>query len=234
MKGLLILLLIVPAVTGQTGTGSIAGVVTDAKTGQAAADALVVAVREGAPPFSRSARAGADGAFQVEALPAGRYSLCVQAGSGYLDPCQWAGTPAGVTLGAGQAAAGEMVRLAAASVARIEVLDAQDLLNQKTKDGRRPAVTLGVGGPRGLYYPARAAGRSIVTGGGQGAQAAHVFEIGVPRDTALQLQVTSGDLKLGDEAGVALPGNGSQQAFQHGSGEAKPKSFTFTVLGLLR
>jgi len=55
----------------------------------------------------------------------------------------------------------------------------------------------------------------------------------VPRDTALNLRVASHDLKLGDDAGVALPANGSQQAFQHATGDPNPKSFAFTVLGVL-
>jgi hypothetical protein len=32
---------------------------------------------------------------------------------------------------------------------------------------------------------------------------------------------------------MALPANASQQAFQHATGDPKPKSFSFSVLGLL-
>jgi hypothetical protein len=32
---------------------------------------------------------------------------------------------------------------------------------------------------------------------------------------------------------VALPANAIQQAFQHATGDANPKSFTFTVIGKL-
>jgi hypothetical protein len=51
----------------------------------------------------------------------------------------------------------------------------------------------------------------------------------VPRDTALSFYIASRDLKLGDANGVALPANASQQGFQHATGDANPKSFTFTV-----
>jgi hypothetical protein len=49
----------------------------------------------------------------------------------------------------------------------------------------------------------------------------------------MNFYIASRDVKLGDANGVALPANASQQAFQHASGDANPKSFTFTVLGLL-
>jgi hypothetical protein len=45
--------------------------------------------------------------------------------------------------------------------------------------------------------------------------------------------IASHDLKLGDATGVALPANASQQAFQHATGDPNPKSFSFSVLGLL-
>ncbi len=58
------------------------------------------------PPFTRNTKSGGDGAFQISALTAGNYSLCVQApGDQYLDPCQWNGTPTLVALTPGQAAA---------------------------------------------------------------------------------------------------------------------------------
>ena len=53
------------------------------------------------------------------------------------------------------------------------------------------------------------------------------------RDTPLNFQLTSRDVKVADANGTALPGNASQQAFQHASGDASPRGFAFTVLGLL-
>jgi hypothetical protein len=55
----------------------------------------------------------------------------------------------------------------------------------------------------------------------------------VPRDTALNLHIASHDLKLGDATGVALPANTTKQAVQYATGDPNPKSFAFTVLGLL-
>ncbi len=61
----------------------------------------------------------------------------------------------------------------------------------------------------------------------------YIYRLAVPRDTALNFFIASHDLKLGDAVGVALPANGSQQTFQHATGDPNPKSFAFTVLGML-
>jgi hypothetical protein len=231
---LLALLLAVPAAIGQTGSASITGTVLDAKTQKPIPAALVMAVSSGTPPFAKNTKSGGDGAFQIQGLAAGKYSLCVQApGDGYLDPCQWNGTPTTVTLGSGQAASGVSLRLIAASVLSVQVQDAQKALSQKTKDGRRPELTLGVWGPKGLYYPARASGGPATAASLQGGGSSYSYQVAVPRDTALKFYIASRDLKLGDAAGAALPANASQQAFQHATGDTNPKSFAFTVLGLL-
>lgn len=148
----------VPAAFGQTETASIAGTVLDARTQKPVPAAFVLAIRCGAPPFSKTTKSGGDGAFQIQGLAAGAWSLCVQApGNGYLDPCQWSGNPTTVTLGSGQAATGISLRITAGSVLNIQVKDAQRILSQKTRDGRRPHLMVGVWGPNGLYHPAHAA-----------------------------------------------------------------------------
>ncbi|MBI1898166.1 MAG: carboxypeptidase regulatory-like domain-containing protein [Acidobacteria bacterium] len=233
MKEIFLLLLVMPAAVGQTGTGRIAGTVLDAKTQKPVPAALVTAIRSGLPPLTRHTKSGGDGAFAIQGLAAGNYSLCVQAqGDGYLDPCQWSGRPSTVALVSGQAAAGVSLRLTAASVVNIEVRDAQKLLSQMTRDGRRPELSVGVWGPNGLYYPARAWGGPS-TGAPGDLYSGIAYRIAVPRDTALTLYIASRDLKLGDAFGAALPGSTSRQTFQHASSDLNPKSFAFTVLGLL-
>jgi hypothetical protein len=125
------------------------------------------------------------------------------------------------------------VKLTAASVLNVQVQDAQKALSQMTRDGRRPDLTLGVWGPGGLYYPAHASGSPAIAGTFQGGIASYSYRLAVPRDTALNFYIASHDLKLGDATGVPLPANASQQAFQHATGDANPKSFSFSVLGLL-
>jgi len=232
-KCALIVFFAVQFAIGQTGTASIRGAVLDGKTQKPVPAAWVVAVRDGISPLTRNTKSGGDGAFQIEGLPAGTYSLCVQVeGDRYLNPCQWGGKPATVTLTSTQAASGISLRLTAASVWTIQLQDPQKLLGQNTKDGRRPDLSIGVAGPQGLYYPAHRSGGSTVAGL-SGGIATYTYQLGVPRDMALSLNIASRDLKLGDSKGVALPAAANTQAFQHASGDANPKSFAFTVLGLL-
>jgi len=220
--------------TGTTGAASISGTVVDAKTLKSVPSALVIASRAGSPPFTRNTKSGGDGAFQIQGLTAGNYLVCVQAaGDQYLNPCEWAGSPAAVTLASGRAATGIKIALTPASVLNVQVKDAQKALSQLTKDGHRPDLSIGVWGPRGLYYPARAASAPTGTASPQAGITTYSYQLAVPRDTALNFYIASRDLKLGDANGLALPANASQQAFQHATGDANPKSFTFTVLGKL-
>lgn len=221
------------AQTASTGAGTIAGTIVDAKTLRPVPAALVIASRAGAPPFTKNTKSGGDGAFQIQGLTAGNYSLCIQTPNDqYLDPCLWNGNPATVTLASGQNVTALSLKLASASVLSIQIEDAQKVLSQLTRDGRRPDLTLGVWGPGGLYYPARPEG-SPAAGDLQGGTTSYRYRLAVPHDTALNLYVSSRDLKLGDANGAALPANASQQAFQHAAGDASPKSFAFSVLGLL-
>lgn len=237
MKYILVLSLTVHAAlsqTGTTGVASIAGTVLDAKTMKPVPAALVMASRSGAPPLTKNTRSGGDGAFLIQGLTGGNFSLCVQApGDQYLDPCQWNGSPTGLRLASAQAATGIKIMLIPASVMKIQVKDAQKALSQLTKDGRRPDLSIGVWGPSGLYYPARAVSAPTGTAGPQTSFTTYSYQLAVPRDTALKFYIASRDLKLGDANGVALPANANQQAFQHATGDANPKSFTFTVLGSL-
>lgn len=215
-------------------TASIAGTILDAKTKKAIPAALVMAVSTGLPPLSKNTRSGGGGEFQIQGLAAGKYSLCVQvAGDQYLDPCQWNGSPVSVTLTSGNNARGILVNLTAAAVVHIQIQDTQRELNRTTADGRRPELTLGVWGPKGLFYPARAV--SVPASGAKlaGASTTYTYRLAVPHDTPLNLAVASRDLKLGDDKGAALPANASRQAFQHASGDPSPKSFTFAVQGRL-
>jgi hypothetical protein len=103
VKCILILSLAAPAAIGQTAVGSIQGTVLDGKTLKPVSAAWVIASRAGTPPFARNTKTGGDGAFQIQGLTAGNFTLCVQAsGDQYLDPCLWNGTPVRVTMTSGQ------------------------------------------------------------------------------------------------------------------------------------
>jgi hypothetical protein len=205
----------------QVGTASIQGTVTDAASNKAVAGAYVTAIRSGLPPASQTAESASDGSFQVQALAAGDYSLCIQVpGGGYLDPCQWSGTPVKLTLTAGQKSTGNSLKISAGSVVQVRVDDPSQLLSQKTKDGRNPQLVVGVWGGNSLFHPLRVASQDS-TGA--------TFQLTIPPDTALNLQVISGDLKLANSAGAAVAAAGDQQSFQYSTGAASPPSFKYTV-----
>ena len=88
MKSIFILLFSVPAAIGQTGTASISGPLQDAKTRKPVPATLVMAVQSGLPPFSKNTKSGGDGAFQIQGLPPGKYTLCVQV-PGDTVPVEW-------------------------------------------------------------------------------------------------------------------------------------------------
>ena len=85
-----------------------------------------------------------------------------------------------------------------------------------------------------MYYPAHRSGGAPGATGLVNAVKSYSYQLAVPPDTALNFHIASHDVKLGDATGVALPANASQQSFQHATGDASPKNFTFTVMGFLQ
>lgn len=215
---------------GAQTTASILGKVVDAKTSKTIPAAWVSASRTAVPPLSKRVKSGGDGSFQITGLTAGTYSVCVQvAGEQYLDPCQWGAVPTNLTVAAAQAVIGVSIRLTAASALSIQVVDPPQALSQLTADGRHPDLTLGVWGPHGIFYPAHPSGKGMAAPGGA---TTYTYRLAMPLDTSVNLFIASHDLKLGDGNGLALPSNASTTAFQHATGDANPRSFAFTVLGM--
>jgi len=220
------------AVGAQTGGGSIQGTVVDATTNKPIAGAFVTTIHSGLPPVSQTSKSTTTGVFQLQNLPAGTYSLCVQIpGGGYLNPCDWrndaptvaAGSGAlSVALAAGQNSSGNLVKVQPGSAVQVRLQDTGQLLSQTSKAGYNPDLALGVFGPRGLFYPAHATGKD---------SSGTTFQLTIPFNTAVTFHISSKALKLGDASAVALPGNASEQVFQQ-SASATAKNFVFSVLGL--
>ncbi len=126
------------------------------------------------------------------------------------------------------------MKLTAASILNVQIQDAQKVLTQLTKDGRRPDLAIGVWGPKGLYYPVHASGSGPAASANlKSAIPSYSYRLSVPLDTTLSFHIASHDLILGDATGLPLPANASQQAFLHATGDLNPKSFSFSILGLL-
>lgn len=210
------------------------GAVLESGTGKPIPSAIILANRAGLPPLAKTTKSGADGAFQLQGLPPGNYVLCAQVASGeYVNSCEWGAVPPEITLKSAQTLTGLVVALETSSIVTIRLRDPRNEMSQTTKDGRHPGLTLGVWGPKGLYYPAHRAGGAQAPTVMHNGVATYSYRIAVPRDTPLKLHVASRDLKLGDADEVPLPDNASQRAFQRSSSDADPQDFTFSLLGLL-
>src|SRR6266550_332408 len=82
--------------------GNLAGSVSD-ESGKPVAGAFVTALRNSLPPASSRTTSDAKGAFAINGLPAGTYSVCVQVPvGGFLDPCEWSLAPPTADVKSGQ------------------------------------------------------------------------------------------------------------------------------------
>ena len=127
-----------------TGAGTIQGSVVDATTNKPIAKAFVSATRTVLPPLRVTAQSGADGSFTIGGLPAATYTLCVAfAGDGYLDPCTWSPPGTTVTVAASQNSTGHVLKIQPGSILKVHLDDPGQLLNQKTKTGYAPHMSIG-------------------------------------------------------------------------------------------
>jgi hypothetical protein len=218
-------------VSGQSSDASIGGVVIDSVTQIPVSSAVVLALREGLPPFSGYSKSGGAGEFRIDGLEPGTYKLCIQAGIEYLDPCDW-GTPTTLILSPLQVATEHSLVLSRSSLVNIDVQDQLKLLKRTFRSGRRPAVLIGVTGPNGLYLPARPLenpSASVVSGLNEGEIRRYV--VAVPSEVPFSLHVASPDLRLQDEAGSALPGRGRAELLIIKRGEGRSRKLVFKILG---
>lgn len=215
-----------------TGTGAIAGSVNDGSTHAGLSSIVVTAMRSGLPPFSQTTTSDSKGAFQLQGLPTGTYTLCAQApAGGYLNPCGSAAVPLQVKLTAGQISGGNVVNMRPGSVLHIRVQDPQQLvtatINPTTGSAKPPDLVVGVWGPGSpgtQFYPARISATD---------SAGIDYQVTIPLDTKLAVHISSKHFKLANSGGSALNGNFEQANFQHVTGDANPKSFTYSVAGVL-
>jgi hypothetical protein len=202
------------------------------------------APKEVTAPYSQSVRTASDGSFLAQGLPPGNYSYCAQVpGDGYLNGCHWGAPPLSSTVSPGEKLR-TAIRVAKGSVLKVRVLDPGKLaasLASQLSDGKTPPspvatppIMMGVWDGHGRFLPVHNTG---------GDSAGLDYQLTIPFDTSLSFQIVSSKLKLTDSAGVSLPAgaagpvgtasSATQTAFQHNSGDPNPKSFQFTIAGVI-
>jgi hypothetical protein len=211
-------------------TAIIQGTILDASTGKPVSGAVVMASKTTPPVVRPAATSSYDGTFQLPALAAGAYDVCVQMPrmiDGYLNTCQWGGAPTTITVAAGQKLTGNTLKIKPGSVLKIHMDDAGKLLNQKNRDGNYPDLVMGVWNA-GMFYPAHISNLST-----KGAPALD-YQVTVPVDTNLNFSIQSRRLALGDSNKKPLPINADHQAFQHpsNSNADKRQSFSYSILSV--
>jgi hypothetical protein len=219
----------VPAASLFAQAGSLVGSITDVGN-KPVAGALVIASRKTLPVGTGRATSAADGTFQVSALQAGSYTVCVRVpGSDFLDTCEWYVLPLQVDVKAGQAVTGLKFKLQRGAILQIRLNDPANILAPAVSTATAktvPSVLMGIQTTKGLFRPV-----ALVSKDATGTTHA----VTVPFDTALNFTVLSPNASLADAKGAPLTAPVGQGGFnvpvKIASGTS-PAPLTFNVTGL--
>jgi hypothetical protein len=204
--------IVVFAVAGvaQAQTGSINGTVKDDSGAPVPAAVVTAAMKTIAPsasmpsgrpgflPFTPKAPSDSTGAFEIDGVVAGTYTMCVWVPeAAFLDPCLWNSKPVVVSVGSG-ATVGNVAVVAAKGVfVSIRVQDVSGLLTANPAKDDLRIGTVSSGSP---FIPALVTERD-----GQGKTVAVV----APPGTPLSISVASTAFALTDSNGNALAASGA-------------------------
>ena len=144
--------------------------------------------------------ASSGGVFSFQFLPTGHYTLCAQMPSGsWLNPCEWGGSPAAVSVHVGSQPLNTSVILARGAELDIRVDDPSQLLTQN--EGKTPGahLLLGVRSDALVFHAA-----FVTTQDSAGRN----YSVTIPFAKPANLVVASSFFRLADSNGVTLPGNG--------------------------
>jgi len=204
-----------------TGAATISGVVLgdDGK----AVRALITAVKSGRPVAGGQNESNAAGSFVIGGLLDGTYQLCAVDHSGtYLDPCNWAETPATVTVSAKQPVSGYKLTVAKGAILRVRVNDAGQVLDKPAAALNQMPATLivAVMTARHMIQPLPVVSKDS---GGRSHQTA------IPLNKAVSLNLFGKGFTLTDASGKSLDtALGTPVPVQIAPGQAAPP-VTFTV-----
>jgi len=205
------------------GTGRIQGKAVAFSSGQPLANVTVTAQRMDPLPIVTQAVAAAyDGSFAIDALPPGRYAVCASDKTGqYASSCTWKDSQIKVNVSNETVAGPLTLKAKAVATLQIRVNDSGNVLRTMPKDLFPPHVLIGVWDFQGSFHPA------AETKDARGIS----YQIQIPADTALRLEVLSKSVRLQRPDGTPIPASGISQSFMHHSKEADQTSFTFNAVG---
>jgi len=154
------------------------------------------------------------GVFQVDGLPNGEYTLCVQAPSTtWLNPCEWSATRLTVAVSAGQRAVNKAIILKRAAVVSIRVDDPGKLLSQNEGKVQGAHLLIGVRSDKSVFHAA-----SVTANGSAGRS----YAVKIPFDAKVDLVVASSFFRINDAAGLPLSINGAAATLLVPSGQTLP------------
>jgi len=164
----------------------------------------------------------AGGDFATEALPSGKYSLCVSPPLGFLDPCRWHSRTE-VVVDSGETATDVQLTTRRGAVVRIEVDDPKQQVRFGSGPGGFRNLILGVMTSGGAFDSARVLERSGTL---------WKLAVTVDYEVPLKLWVFSRHLQLVDEGRGTLNMEGPNQDFIFVRGESD-RIFRLAVAGAL-
>ena len=173
-------------------------------------------------PFLSTAKTARDGTFAAS-VPQGTYRLCAQLpDSQLLDSCTWAAGPGTISTGGARTLALPPITLKRGYPLEVAVEDGGKVLTELASRGPAKPLLIGVRGGNGMFRPLTLRSKRGET---------QEFSLLVPRDTALELSVSSRDVTLADDKGAALDASKGAKTGVKISGARTQRRFTFRVTG---
>jgi hypothetical protein len=145
--------------------------------------------------YAAQARTAVDGSFSISSLPKGRFKLCVQGATGYLDPCGWGQTAPSADLTLTEPYVLPVITLKKGRLLQLHFV--KDRKEGATEQGEPLGLLVGVFREDGLFV-------RIPQKANNARERVHAEY--VPIEVALQLSVTSANYRIADETGVNVDG----------------------------
>jgi hypothetical protein len=172
-------------------------------------------------PFYKSTLTGPDGVYQFRAPP-GSFRMCAQLpNSDLLDNCTWESAAAVRTDGKQRTLAAPITLKRGVPV-EVYLEDAGKLLADVESKGRKTPLLIGFRGKHGMFVPMKPHSKT---------EKGREFRLLVPRDTRLDLSISSRSVSIANDKGVALDvasGKGTNLLI---SGSRTSRRYVFRVTG---